>query len=100
MVQPIVFTDGKQIGATLDRNGLRPSRYCITDDGLVIMASETGFASSENRVVRKWRLQPGKMFLIDLEEKRLIDDDEIKESISKQKPYRNWIENLTLKLGT
>ena len=96
----IVFTDGKQIGATLDRNGLRPSRYCITDDGLVIMASETGVLPvSENRVVRKWRLQPGKMFLIDLEEKRLIDDDEIKESISKQKPYRNWIENLTLKLG-
>ena len=65
------------------------------------MASETGVLPvSENRVVRKWRLQPGKMFLIDLEEKRLIDDDEIKESISKQKPYRNWIENLTLKLVT
>ena len=66
----IVFTDGKQIGATLDRNGLRPSRYCITDDGLVIMASETGVLPvSENRVVRKWRLQPGKCFLLTLRKK-------------------------------
>ena len=96
----IVFTDGKQIGATLDRNGLRPSRYCITDDGLVIMASETGVLPvPESKVVRKWRLQPGKMFLIDLEEGKLIDDDELKETISRQKPYRNWIENLTIKLG-
>ena len=75
----IVFTDGKQIGATLDRNGLRPSRYCITDDGLVIMASETGVLPvPESKVVRKWRLQPGKMFLIDLEEGKLIYDVELK----------------------
>ncbi|RYF30940.1 MAG: glutamate synthase subunit alpha, partial [Comamonadaceae bacterium] len=72
----IVFTDGRQIGATLDRNGLRPSRYCVTDDDLVIMASETGVLPvPENKIVRKWRLQPGKMFLIDLEQGRMIDDE-------------------------
>ena len=73
----IVFTDGRQIGATLDRNGLRPSRYCVTDDDLVIMASESGVLPvPENKIVRKWRLQPGKMFLIDLEQGRMIDDEE------------------------
>ncbi|MFZ9480314.1 MAG: glutamate synthase-related protein [Burkholderiaceae bacterium] len=95
----IVFTDGRQIGATLDRNGLRPSRYCITDDDLVIMASESGVLPvPESRIVRKWRLQPGKMFLIDLEQGRMIDDEELKSSLSKAKPYKQWIENLRIRL--
>ncbi len=95
----IVFTDGRQIGATLDRNGLRPSRYCITEDDLVIMASETGVLPvPESKIVRKWRLQPGKMFLIDLEQGRMIDDEELKSSLAKAKPYRQWIENLRIRL--
>ncbi|MBU6218179.1 MAG: glutamate synthase subunit alpha [Betaproteobacteria bacterium] len=97
----IVFTDGRQIGATLDRNGLRPSRYCITDDDLVIMASESGVLPvAESKIVRKWRLQPGKMFLIDLEQGRMIDDEEIKASLAKAKPYKQWIENLRIRLET
>jgi len=95
----IVFTDGRQIGATLDRNGLRPSRYCVTDDDLVIMASESGVLPvPENRIVRKWRLQPGKMFLIDLEQGRMIDDEEIKSTLANSKPYKQWIGNLRIKL--
>jgi glutamate synthase (NADPH) large chain len=95
----IVFTDGRQIGATLDRNGLRPSRYCVTDDDLVIMASESGVLPvPENRIVRKWRLQPGRMFLIDLEQGRLIDDEELKANLANGKPYKQWIENLRIKL--
>jgi len=95
----IVFTDGRQIGATLDRNGLRPSRYCITDDDLVIMGSESGVLPvPENKIVRKWRLQPGKMFLIDLEQGRMIDDEELKASLANSKPYKQWIENLRIRL--
>ncbi|MBX9818974.1 MAG: glutamate synthase subunit alpha, partial [Burkholderiaceae bacterium] len=95
----IVFTDGRQIGATLDRNGLRPSRYCITDDDLVIMGSESGVLPvPENKIVRKWRLQPGKMFLIDLEQGRMIDDEELKANLANSKPYKQWIENLRIKL--
>ncbi|MEI8157400.1 MAG: glutamate synthase-related protein [Burkholderiales bacterium] len=95
----IVFTDGRQIGATLDRNGLRPSRYCITDDDLVIMGSESGVLPvPENKIVRKWRLQPGKMFLIDLEQGRMIDDQELKANLANSKPYKQWIENLRIKL--
>ena len=95
----IVFTDGRQIGATLDRNGLRPSRYCITDDDLVIMGSESGVLPvPENKIVRKWRLQPGKMFLIDLEQGRMIDDEELKAGLANSKPYKQWIENLRIKL--
>ena len=95
----IVFTDGRQIGATLDRNGLRPSRYCITDDDLVIMASESGVLPiPEHKIVRKWRLQPGKMFLIDLEQGRIVDDEEIKATLAHGKPYKQWIENLRIKL--
>ncbi len=95
----IVFTDGRQIGATLDRNGLRPSRYCITDEDMVIMASESGVLPvAENRIVRKWRLQPGKMFLIDLEQGRMIDDDELKANLANNKPYQQWIENLRIRL--
>ncbi|CAN5551780.1 glutamate synthase-related protein [soil metagenome] len=95
----IVFTDGRQIGATLDRNGLRPSRYCVTDDDLVIMASESGVLPiPEHKIVRKWRLQPGKMFLIDLEQGRMVDDEEIKATLSHSKPYKQWIENLRIRL--
>jgi glutamate synthase domain-containing protein 2/glutamate synthase domain-containing protein 3 len=94
-----VFTDSRQIGATLDRNGLRPSRYCVTDDDLVIMASESGVLPvPENKIVRKWRLQPGKMFLIDLEQGRMIDDEEVKASLANSRPYKQWIENLRIKL--
>jgi len=95
----IVFTDGRQIGATLDRNGLRPSRYCITDDDMVIMGSESGVLPvPENKIVRKWRLQPGKMFLIDLEQGRMIDDEELKAGLTNTKPYKQWIENVRIKL--
>ncbi|MDM9558529.1 glutamate synthase-related protein [Bordetella petrii] len=95
----VAFTDGRQIGATLDRNGLRPARYLITDDDMVIMASEAGTLSiPENRIVKKWRLQPGKMFLIDLEQGRIIDDAEIKLQLSNSRPYRQWIERLQIKL--
>ncbi|WP_287983135.1 glutamate synthase-related protein [Diaphorobacter sp.] len=95
----IVFTDGRQIGATLDRNGLRPSRYVVTDDDLVILASEAGVLPvPDGKIVRKWRLQPGKMLLIDLEQGRLIEDDELKANIVNTKPYKQWIENLRIKL--
>ncbi|SAI66354.1 glutamate synthase [NADPH] large chain [Bordetella ansorpii] len=95
----VAFTDGRQIGATLDRNGLRPARYLITDDDMVIMASEAGtLPIPENRIVKKWRLQPGKMFLIDLEQGRIIDDAEIKSQLSNSRPYRQWISRLQVKL--
>jgi glutamate synthase (NADPH/NADH) large chain len=95
----IVFTDGRQIGATLDRNGLRPSRYCVTDDDFVIMGSESGVLPvPEHKIVRKWRLQPGKMFLIDLEQGRMIGDEELKSNLANSKPYKQWIENLRVKL--
>jgi len=78
---------------TLDRNGLRPSRYCITDDDLVVMASESGVLPfPENKIVRKWRLQPGKMFMIDLEQGRMVDDDDSKPAWPTQ-TYKQWIEN-------
>ena len=97
----IVFTDGRQIGATLDRNGLRPSRYCVTDDDLVVMASESGVLPiPEHKIVRKWRLQPGKMFMIDLEQGRMIDDEELKANVVNTKPYKQWIENLRIKLDS
>ena len=95
----MVFTDGKQIGATLDRNGLRPARYLVTDDDLVVMASESGVLPiPENRIVRKWRLQPGKMFLIDLEQGRIVDDEELKTQYASARPYRQWIENVRIRL--
>lgn len=95
----IAFTDGRQIGATLDRNGLRPARYLITDDDLVVMASEAGVLPiPESRIVRKWRLQPGKMFLIDLEQGRIIDDAELKTQLSNSKPYREWIDAIRVKI--
>src|SRR4051812_30963967 len=89
----IAFTDGRQIGATLDRNGLRPARYVVTDDDYVIMASEAGVLPvPEEKIVKKWRLQPGKMLLIDLEEGRIIDDEEIKRKLSAEHPYAAWLE--------
>jgi len=95
----MVFTDGKQIGATLDRNGLRPARYCVTDDDLVVMGSESGVLPiPESRIVRKWRLQPGKMFLIDFEQGRIVDDEELKKQFASARPYRQWIENVRVKL--
>lgn len=89
----IAFTDGKQIGAILDRNGLRPSRYTVTKDGLVIMASETGVLPIEpERVESKGRLQPGQMFLVDMEEGRIVPDDEVKAPIINEHPYQEWLE--------
>ncbi|HEY9080597.1 glutamate synthase large subunit [Magnetovibrio sp.] len=89
----VCFTDGRQIGATLDRNGLRPARYVVTDDDFVIMGSEVGVLPiPESKIVKKWRLQPGKMFLIDLEQGRIIDDEEIKSDLAKAKPYQDWLD--------
>jgi glutamate synthase (NADPH/NADH) large chain len=88
----MVFTDGKLIGATLDRNGLRPSRYMTTDDGHVLLASEMGVLKfAEENITHKWRLQPGKMLLIDLEEKRIISDEELKKSLATAHPYKEWL---------
>jgi glutamate synthase (NADPH/NADH) large chain len=95
----IAFTDGRQIGATLDRNGLRPARYVVTDDDMVILASESGVLPvSEKKIVRKWRLQPGKMLLIDLEEGRIISDDEIKQKLAREHPYAEWLKKTQFKL--
>jgi glutamate synthase (NADPH/NADH) large chain len=89
----VAFTDGRQIGATLDRNGLRPARYLITDDDLVVMGSEMGVLEiPEEKIVKKWRLQPGKMFLIDMEEGRIIDDEELKHELATSKPYQQWLD--------
>jgi glutamate synthase (NADPH) large chain len=88
----VAFTDGRQIGATLDRNGLRPARYLVTNDDMVIMASEMGVLDiAEERIIKKWRLQPGKMFLIDLEQGRIIDDAELKAELAAAQPYREWL---------
>ncbi len=89
----LAFTDGRQIGATLDRNGLRPARYLVTNDDIVVMASEAGVLDvPEHKIVKKWRLQPGKMFLIDLEQGRIIDDAELKAQLANAKPYKSWLE--------
>ncbi|MES2832383.1 MAG: glutamate synthase-related protein [Pseudomonadota bacterium] len=96
----MAFTDGRHIGGTLDRNGLRPARYIVTDDDLVIMASEAGVLPiPESKIVRKWRLQPGKMFLIDLEAGRIIGDKELKDTYANAKPYKQWIASVRIKLG-
>jgi glutamate synthase (NADPH/NADH) large chain len=89
----VAFTDGRQIGATLDRNGLRPARYLITNDDMVVMASEMGVLDiPKEKIVKKWRLQPGKMFLIDTELGRIIDDAELKAQLAKQAPYQDWLD--------
>ncbi|MDP6780775.1 MAG: glutamate synthase large subunit [Alphaproteobacteria bacterium] len=95
----IAFTDGRQIGATLDRNGLRPARYYVTNDDLVMLASEMGVLTvAEEKIVKKWRLQPGKMFLIDLEKGRIIDDGELKAGLVATKPYQNWLDATQFRL--
>ncbi|TIS91890.1 glutamate synthase large subunit [Mesorhizobium sp.] len=93
----VAFTDGRQIGATLDRNGLRPARYIVTDDDRVIMASEAGVLPvPEERIIHKWRLQPGRMLLIDLEKGRIVSDEEIKSEIATRHPYKSWLANTQL----
>ena len=96
----MAFTDGRHIGGTLDRNGLRPARYIVTDDDLVVMASESGVLPiPESKIIQKWRLQPGKMFLIDLDAGRIIDDKELKDTYSNAKPYKQWIESVRIRLS-
>jgi glutamate synthase (ferredoxin) len=96
----IAFTDGRKIGAVLDRNGLRPSRYYVTKDDLVIMASEVGVLEvPPDRVLEKGRLQPGRMFLVDTEEGRIVADEEIKHTICSEQPYRKWLSEHALKLS-
>jgi glutamate synthase (NADPH/NADH) large chain len=95
----IAFTDGRQIGATLDRNGLRPARYLVTSDDRIVMASEMGVLKiPEENIVTKWRLQPGKMLLVDLEQGRLIPDDEIKAQLAKSHPYGEWLDGTQIVL--
>jgi glutamate synthase domain-containing protein 2/glutamate synthase domain-containing protein 1/glutamate synthase domain-containing protein 3 len=95
----MAFTDGRQIGATLDRNGLRPARYLLTDDDLVVLASEAGVLDiPEAKIVKKWRLQPGKMFLVDVEKGVIVDDDQLKRELSTAKPYRDWVEQARMRL--
>ncbi|HKQ80648.1 MAG TPA: glutamate synthase large subunit [Steroidobacteraceae bacterium] len=96
----IAFTDGKQIGAILDRNGLRPSRYYVTKDDLVIMASEAGVLEiPPGDVVRKGRLQPGRMFLVDTVQGRIVDDEEIKHAIATERPYQQWLDEYQIHLN-
>jgi len=95
----ISFTDGKIIGATLDRNGLRPSRYCVTTDDRVIMASETGVLPvDQSTIIEKGRLQPGKMFVVDMEQGRIISDEELKQEICSHKPYNEWLNKYKIRL--
>ena len=95
----VCFTDGRQIGATLDRNGLRPARFCVTSDDLVCLASESGVLPfAEQDIVRKWRLQPGKMLLIDLEQGRIIEDDELKADLATSEPFAKWLEQAQVRL--
>ncbi|MEO8537649.1 MAG: glutamate synthase central domain-containing protein, partial [Betaproteobacteria bacterium] len=95
----MAFTDGRQIGATLDRNGLRPARFVVTDDDYIVMASEVGVLDiPESKIVKKWRLQPGKMLLVDLEAGRIVDDDELKRTLATAKPYREWVDQCRMRL--
>jgi glutamate synthase (NADPH/NADH) large chain len=95
----IAFTDGRQIGATLDRNGLRPARFLVTDDDLVVMASESGVLPiPEEKIVRKWRLQPGRMLLIDLVEGRIVEDEEVKATLADAAPYGDWLKDTQFNL--
>lgn len=95
----VAFTDGRQIGATLDRNGLRPARYIVTDDGLVVLASEAGtLPIPDEKIVQSWRLQPGKMLLIDLQKGRIVSDEEIKGELAQAHPYADWVKNTQIVL--
>ena len=95
----VAFTDGIQIGATLDRNGLRPARYLVTDDDLVVLASEMGVLPiPQEKIVTKWRLQPGKMLLVDLEQGRIVSDDEMKAALAGSHPYREWLDRTQIVL--
>ncbi|MFE2375780.1 glutamate synthase large subunit [Streptomyces sp. NPDC059398] len=95
----VTFTDGTQVGAVLDRNGLRPGRYWVTDDGLVVLSSEVGVLDIDPaKVVRKGRLQPGRMFLVDTAEHRIIEDDEIKAGLAAEQPYEEWLESGEIEL--
>ncbi len=95
----MAFTDGRQIGAMLDRNGLRPARYILTDDDLVVLASEAGVLDiPESKIVKKWRLQPGKMFLVDIEKGKIIDDEQLKRELATAKPYRDWVNQARIRL--
>ena len=95
----VCFTDGRQIGATLDRNGLRPARWCTTKDDLICLASESGVLPfAEEDITRKWRLQPGKMLLIDLEQGRIVEDEELKASLAGAYPYADWLDDIQYKL--
>ncbi len=96
----IAFTDGTKIGAVLDRNGLRPSRYMVTKDGFLVTASEVGVLDTPpENVLRKGRLQPGRIFFVDLEQGRIIEDEEVKEELVARRPYRTWVETQRVKLG-
>lgn len=96
----VAFTDGRQIGATLDRNGLRPARFCITKNDLVCLSSESGVLPfPEEEIERKWRLQPGKMLLIDFEKGKIIEDSELKTELANARPYAKWLESAQYKLG-
>jgi len=96
----VAFTDGRQIGATLDRNGLRPARYCVMSDDNVLLASEMGVLPlDEKKITHKWRLQPGRMLLVDLEEGRIISDDELKTDISGSHPYQSWLDRGQIDVG-
>jgi glutamate synthase (NADPH/NADH) large chain len=95
----ITFTDGNIVGATLDRNGLRPSRYCVTNDDVVIMASESGALEvDQSKVIKKGRLQPGRMFIVDMEQGRIIADEEVKEKICTQQPYNEWLKQYKIRI--
>ncbi|MCK5524753.1 MAG: glutamate synthase large subunit [Thiomargarita sp.] len=95
----VAFTDGRQIGATLDRNGLRPARYLVTNDDIVIMGSEMGVLNiPQEKIIKKWRLQPGKMFLIDTEQGRIIDDAELKAQLANNAPYQTWLDETQISL--
>lgn len=96
----VAFTDGRQIGATLDRNGLRPAKYVITHDDYIVLASESGVLNiPQHNIKQKWRLEPGRMLLIDLEQGRIINDAELKNALATAKPYREWIDKIRIKLS-
>lgn len=95
----VAFTDGKMIGATLDRNGLRPARYYVTSDDIIMLASEMGvLPADEKTITQKWRLQPGKMLLVDLEKGRIVSDDELKDELAASHPYQEWLESGQIRL--